>query len=365
MEIAVIILLGLLLAAVLWLVFDRSASSRGPQAEMMQARYETLRAELHSALESNAKLVSDQLNTVTSQLQASAGQMNARVDSASRAVGEVRESLGELSKAAERIFDVGRDISSLQEILRTPKLRGGLGEFFLGDLLSQCLPSTHYALQHTFKTGARVDAVVRLKGGLVPIDSKFPLENFRRMAGADGSERKAARRKFIADCKKHIDDIAAAYILPAEGTLNFALMYVPAENVYYETIIKDSEPGEEPVLAAYAFSRRVIPVSPNSFYAYMQTVLLGLRGMEVSEQALGILSHLDSLKGDFDGLCSELATLGRHINNSRLKFEEVDKKAGRFSDRLGVAFERSLERPPEAVEGEKEPQGAGAGESTD
>ena len=334
MDLAVLILIGLIAVGLLWLIFDRRNSSGAGEARLLQAQYESLRSELQSSLDSNLRLVSDTLSTVSAQMQSTTGQMNTRMDNAARAVGEVRQGLGELNKAAERIFDVGKDISSLQEILRSPKLRGGLGELLLGDLLCQCLPSAHYTLQHPFADGTRVDAVIRLKGGLVPIDAKFPLENFRKMAGADAAEKKAARRRFIADCRRHIDAIADLYIKPSEGTLSFALMYIPAENVYYETIIKDEELGDEKLLSSYAFSKRVIPVSPNSFYAYMQTILLGLRGMEVSDRAVAIISHLDTLRVDFERLSSDIATLGRHINNSRSKFEDVEKSAGRFGDRL-------------------------------
>lgn len=359
MGIAIVILLGLLLAGVLWLLFDRLTATRGNEMRLMEARYEALRSELQSTLNANLGLVTDQLSSVTAQLQASTGQMNTRMDNAARAVGEVRQSLGELSKAAEQIFEVGKDISSLQEILRSPKLRGGLGELFLGDLLGQCLPSTHYSLQYAFGSGARVDAVVKLKGGLVPIDSKFPLENFRKMTEARGDEKKAARRRFLADCRKHIDAIAESYILPSEGTLNFALMYIPAENVYYETIIKDAELGDEKLLSSYAFSRRVIPVSPNSFYAYMQTILLGLRGMEVSDRALKIVAHIEGLKGEFEKLSSDIGTLGRHIRHARGSFEEVEKKAGRFAERLG-----STGTAPDKTPGGGELTGAGVGGET-
>lgn len=335
MEIAIIALLGLLVLCVLWLIFAMSSRGQGKEIQMLQGQYESLRAEVNSALSSNLKLVSDQMASVTMQLQASTGQINTRMDNTTRVVGEVRHHLGELSRATEQIFEVGRDISSLQEILRAPKLRGGLGELFLGDLLSQCLPSTHFDLQHTFKNGARVDAIVRFNGCLVPIDSKFPLENFKKGLDALTEEgRRAARRKFIGDCKKHIDAIASSYILPEEGTLNFALMYIPAENVYYETIIRDEEFGDEKLLGAYAFSKRVIPVSPNSFYAYLQTILLGLRGLEMNEKAKVMLSHIEGLKNDFDRFETDMDTLGKHINNTKAKFDEAQRKSERFKDRL-------------------------------
>lgn len=308
-------------------------------------RYESLRAELHNAVSSNNTLlagqlsaltgqVNDQLSALSLQMHSVTSQIGSRMDSSSRAMGEVSRHLGEMSKAAGQIFEIGRDIAGLNEIFRAPKLRGGIGEFFLADILAQCLPAAHYELQYGFRNGSRCDAVIRLKGGLLPVDSKFPLENFKRsLEPSSDEERRTARRRFMADCRRHIDSIASSYIRPEEGTLNFALMYVPAENVYYETIIKDVD-GAGETLSSYAFSKKVVPVSPNSFYAYMQTVIMGLKGMEIGRKAMHMLSHLDGLKNEFERFVADLDTLGRHINNSRAKYEEVHRKAARFNDRL-------------------------------
>src|SRR5437773_3651306 len=184
-------------------------------------------------------------------VQRSQSAVGERLDNTSRVVGEVQKGLGELREATAKVYEVGRDVASLHDILRAPKLRGGLGEFLLGDLLAQVLPPAHFTLQHAFRSGERVDAVVRLGDGLVPVDAKFPLEDFRRLLeAADDDERARARKAFVAQVRRHIDDIATKYVLPDEGTYDFALMYIPAENVYYETIIRDEEPG----LAAYARS---------------------------------------------------------------------------------------------------------------
>lgn len=358
MEASIAVLLALFSLAFLgigiaiWIALRRGRNNNDLQ--ILLAQQDGLRAELQNSLQSTTKLVTSQLSAITtqvndqlsrvgSQLDASTGQMSARMDSAARAVSDVRQGLGELSKAAERIFDVGRDISSLQEILKAPKLRGGLGELFLGDILSQCIPGSYYELQYSFKTGARVDAIVKLKDGLVPIDAKFPLENFRKTLEGTEEARASAKKRFITDCKRHIDAIASSYILPDEGTLSFALMYIPAENVYYETIIRD-EPGEDNRLLGYAFSKRVIPVSPNSFYAYLQTVLLGMRGMETTKEALALVSQIEGLKGDFERFTSEFETLGRHISNSKTKYDEAARKAERFGDRLS-----SLNAPAETL----------------
>lgn len=279
--------------------------------------------------------INAQMGALTQQFSQTTGQIGQRLDNAARVVGEVRQNLGELSKAAERIFEVGKDISSLQEILRAPKLRGTLGELFLGDLLSQILPPTHFTLQHAFKGGEVVDAVIHLGQGLVPIDSKFPLENFRRMIESQGEEEKKVNRKrFVTDLKRHIDLIAAKYILPDEGTFDFALMYIPAENVYYETIIRDEAMGDEKSLSGYALSRRVIPVSPSSFYAYLQAIVLGLKGLRIEKSAKEIIQHLGRLQGDFSKFREDFEVLGKHLNNIRGRYEEASKRLDRFGEKL-------------------------------
>jgi DNA recombination protein RmuC len=293
--------------------------------------------------------VNQQLTAIGKQVQEATGQMGTRLDNAARVVGEVRQNLGELTKATERVFDVGKDIASLQEILRAPKLRGVLGELFLGDLLAQILPPTHYSLQHKFKSGEAVDAAIHLGQGIVPVDSKFPLENFRRViASATDEERKTAKKKFTIDVKKHIDAIATKYILPDEGTFDFALMYIPAENVYYEIILKDDAFGEEKGLCAYALAQRVIPVSPNSFYAYLQAILLGLKGLRIEKNAQEMIQHLKRLQGDFQRFRDDFEVLGKHLGNTRGKYEDAAKRLDRFGEKL-LSVEESA-APPTSVE---------------
>jgi DNA recombination protein RmuC len=204
-------------------------------------------------------------------------------------------------------------------------------------LLSQILPPQHFSKQYGFRSGEKVDAVVRLGDSLVPVDAKFPLENFKRMLEATGDEERVrAKRQFGADVKKHIDSIAAKYILPDEGTYDFALMYIPAENVYYETIIKDDSP-EERSLSSYALGKHVIPVSPNSFYAYLQAIVLGLRGMKIESRAKEIVGYLSRLQADFTKFRDEFALVGKHLGHSQASFQNADRRLDQFGQRLAAA----------------------------
>ena len=182
-----------------------------------------------------------------------------------------------------------------------------------------------------------MDAAVKLSGGIVPIDSKFPMENFRRIIEGPDEEAAGHRKRFISDVKKHIDAIASSYILPDEGTLNFALMYIPAENVYYEAIIKaETSGGVSDGIAAYAFAKKVVPVSPNTFYAYLQTILLGLKGMDVSRRASEILASIERLTGDFVQIADEFAILGTHMQNARGRYDSMEGRLRQFTERLSA-----------------------------
>ena len=252
-----------------------------------------------------------------------------RIDGTIKVFGELKESLGELTQRARDIHDVGKNISSLQEILRAPKPRGGLGELFLERLLADNLKG-HYDLQYRFRSGEMVDAVVRVGGHLVPIDAKFPLEDFQRMAAAESDEeRESLRKQFTRTIKKHIDNVAK-YILPDENTFGFALMYVPAENIYYETICQSD-------IYADCIQKKVFLVSPNSFYAYLQAIVLGLKGLHVEKTAREILGRLERLQGDFNAFQGDYEVLGGHISKVARKYEEASGKLTRLGDKLQLA----------------------------
>jgi DNA recombination protein RmuC len=330
----------LLAAAALAAYFAWKASRPAPGGDaalgLMQQQLEGLRAQMGQSLDRLTGEMNRRLEDVSHRVADSQKAVGDRLDNAARVVGEVQKSLGTLGQASERIFEVGKDIAGLSEILRAPKMRGGLGEYFLGDLLGQILPAKHFSTQHSFKTGSIVDAVIRLGGKLVPVDSKFPLENFRRVAEAKSDEdRRVLRKKFVTDVKKHIGDIAAKYILPDEDTYDFALMYIPAENIYYEVIVKDESANGENSLTDFALKHRVIPVSPNSFYAYLQAVVLGLRGFEIEENARVIMQNLARLQGDFQRFREDFELVGKHLSNTRGKYEDAEKRLTRLTDKLG------------------------------
>ncbi|MCX5708799.1 MAG: DNA recombination protein RmuC [Candidatus Omnitrophica bacterium] len=242
--------------------------------------------------------------------------------------GSVQESLGKLTVSNQQIMEISKDISSLQELLRAPKLRGQIGEIFLENLLSQVLPTEFYAMQYRFKSSEAVDAVIKLAGKLVPVDAKFSLENFQKItSGGDDAAKASARKKFVQDIKNRIDEIASKYILPQENTYDFALMYIPAENVYYEVIIKEE-------LFPYCVSKKVIPVSPNTFYAYLQIICLGLKGLKIEENAKQILKNLSTLSSEMNKFREDFELLGKHISNTHTKYDDSSRRLDRFSDKL-------------------------------
>jgi len=319
-EIIIIILLAILVVVFLW---DRIRASR-----RWREQSETL-----------SKIVGD------------------KVEGSVGVFGEVRERLGELITRAKNIEDVGKSISSLQEALRAPKFRGGFGELGLERLLADSLPPKHYSLQHRFRNGEIVDAVVRIGTNLVPIDSKFPfpLEDFERMVTAESQEEQVhLRRQFSRTIKKHIDDVSK-YIQPDEGTFDFALMYIPAENIYYETVVSCPQPAKENDIYSYCLQKRVFSVSPNSFYAYLQAIVLGLKGLQVEKSAREILGHLERLQGDFEDFREDYELIGRHISNAAKKHTEAETKLTRLSGRLElIAGETPAGKLPEGSAGTHE-----------
>jgi DNA recombination protein RmuC len=293
--------------------------------------------------------------------------MTANTDAVSKNVAAVQmtfaglqRQVGEMTEQARQLSDMSRAVAALEHVLRAPKMRGNFGEEQLESLLSLVFSKQQYALQYRFPSGQVVDAVLFLPLGHVAIDSKFPLENFRRIAECAGEdERKTARRDFLRDVRRRVDEVASRYIRPAEGTLPFALMYVPAENVYYETIIRnDDEPFQ---LYRFCLDKRVIPVSPNSFYAYLQTIMVGLKGMQVSQRAETIVRDIESLRIELEKFTRAYETVGQHVRNAASKMEEGSKLLNKVELRVESLAGEGVEQQTLFENEEEKRKALGAG----
>jgi DNA recombination protein RmuC len=243
---------------------------------------------------------------------------------------EMKESVGELRERSQRFLAVAADIASLDNLLRAPKARGGVGEIFLENLLSQVLPGGAWDPQVDIG-GKRVDAVVRLGDRMVAIDAKFPVEDFRRLADADEGDKARLRKDLIANLKGKAEDIAGKYIRPDLGTYDFALMYIPAEAVYYEVVAVTN--GD---FFDYATQLRVFPVSPTTTYLYLCTIALGLKGLVVEERAEHILSSLARLEAEWKGFENVFKVLGTHVRNTYSKYDEAVTEFSRVTGRLAA-----------------------------
>ncbi len=274
----------------------------------------TIRTQLEGVKKAQEDLSAGLQNTIDKNLQSQV-----------QTLKDVNIELGKLQGANQRIIELGSDIKSLQQILASPKLRGGLGEWSLENILSAVLPAESFALQYTFRDGKKVDALVKMPDYTVPIDAKFPLENFQKLQKAENeAETKKLRREFLKDVQKHIDKIAESYIKPNEGTLDFAIMYIPAENVYYEAMVKITE--DTISIQDYAMTRKVFPVSPNLLYVYLMTIVMGLHGLQIEKQAAEIRKNLKTLNVSFADFISLWDTLGGHLRNAHSKHDEGQKK---------------------------------------
>ena len=261
-----------------------------------------------------------------------------RLDTASKSVKNLEIEMNKVQNAATRVMDMSKDIASLQQILKAPKLRGGVGEQLLENLLAQIFTKDQYEMEYSFKNGERVDAVIKTPQGLVPIDSKFPIEAFQRLAEETNEDEKKKRQKeFFTHVKKHTDKIAEKYIRPDENTFNFALMYIPAENIYYETIT--SQDGQK-TPANYAATKNIFPVSPNTFYIYLNTIMLGLKGMRVEKYARQIIDQMGQIRVSYNKFQSDFNVIGKHISNAMNAFEKASKKSDKIDSTLA-----NLEQP--------------------
>ena len=241
---------------------------------------------------------------------------------------DLRQSINTFYQELGAIKEIGRKMESLQDFLRSPKLRGNIGEEVLKDLLRQNFSKKHFSLQYKFDDGKIIDAIIKTKQGIIPIDSKFPMGVFNQMVKAEGDEKSSFEKKFVREVKKHIASISKKYILPEFGTLNFALMYVPSEAIYYEIIRNESD------LEEYARDKRVYIVSPNSFYYFLKVIMVGLEGQKIEENAKKVFDSLLTIKKQAQNLEQEIGVVNTHISNAKTAIDRVGNESIKLNNKI-------------------------------
>ena len=319
----------------------------------LHQQFETLRAQMQESLTASRR---ELFGMVTALQHGVEQRLSDNITQHSTLFKDMAEKLGELRVTNERIVAISQDINQLSRILESPKLRGNLGEFELERMLSNVLPTALYRLQAPVGE-ALVDALITLEGGCLCIDSKFPLDNFRRMAepDADLEARQHWRRLFLGDIRRHVTDIAHKYIVPPT-TLDFALMFIPAENVYYEVLLNDD-------VLEFARTKRVVPVSPNTLYAYLQAISIGFRGLKIAQESRRIEQLLLGLRKNFDEFKEHFRLIGRHLDRARGQFIQAESEVSRFDHTIGGIQFGTLHEQLTQPEGGPAPEsGATAGE---
>jgi DNA recombination protein RmuC len=267
--------------------------------------------------------------------------MHRQLSESAKLVADVTQRLAKLDETNRRVIDVADELKTLQNVLSNPKQRGVFGEFYLNSVLENVLPPGQYQMQYKFNDGEIVDAVIFLdKGQILPIDSKFSLENYNRMIEASGKEREMYLQKVKGDLKARIDE-TSKYIRPSENTMDFAFMFIPSESLYYDLLINNvGTGGSSRDLIEYAFrEKHVIITSPTSFMAYLQTVLQGLRSLQIEQQAKDIQVRVGKLGqhiGKFDEymgkLGNALSTTVNHYNAAHKELGKIDKDVIKIAD---------------------------------
>jgi DNA recombination protein RmuC len=354
----------LLTALVIWLVLQNARSEKKGGA--LENQLGELRRDLQTIATSQAQstgqiqtigqTVAQRLESVTSALRdgvtnsaqiASQGQTALAME-----LKNTREQIGLIQKQIGEVQEQSRGLSqatqSLEAVLGGAKTRGLLGEVTLQRMLEDSLPPSQFTMQYRFSSGEAADAVIFLRDAkLMAIDSKFPLEAFRRIA-AEGDE---ARRTFANSVKGHADSIAKKYIVPSEGTLDVALMFVPSENVYCEMLNTLDGRGQQ--IDEYCRSKKVIAVSPNTLYAHLCVIAMGLQGMQIEENAKRLLGNLHGVQKNLETFAEVFEKLGTHLKNAQQSYSEADRRFEKAQNTLGNVL--SGGSPAPGLEGEQIP----------
>jgi DNA recombination protein RmuC len=288
-------------------------------ADTVASRLEAITGALQKGVKDSAEITSQ----ITSQAQTA---MSNELKNTREQINEIQKQLGQVQQAGQQMHETA---TKLENILGGTKTRGNFGETTLERLLEDCLPPSQYSQQYRFRSGEAADAVIHLRDRkLMVIDSKFPLDAFQRIE-VEGDD---ARKEFVNAVKLHADSIAKKYIVPDEDTLELALMFVPSEAVYYELL--RSNDGRGLPVDAYCRGRKIIPVSPNTLYAHLSVISMGLRGMQIEENAKRLSANLAGLRKQMDTSREQFDRLGTHLKNAQQSYLEADKRFDKASSTL-------------------------------
>jgi len=319
--------MGLALVVLIALFMTRRGQDIGTGLALLQQRLDQVETQVKNSLATGNQ------------------EMNARFTDSLKVIGELKKTIGGMESTNQQILEIGQNIASLQDLLRPPKIRGAIGEMSLRNILDELLPRQYFAEQYHFRNGVIADTVIKLGDRIIAIDAKFPLESFERyLACVEDKEKTANLKDFCRSVKSKIDDIATKYIQEDESTMDFAMMFIPSENVYYQTILKGEIEVEGKSIAEYGLSKRVVIVSPNSIYAYLRVIHIGLRGMQIENNARKIMDDYSRLNGELEKFERQFATLGTHLKNAQASYEGANRQLDIVTIKLKQAGQYNQEQ---------------------
>lgn len=348
----VVVVLGFIFVTV-FLVSKINLLQKQPGAELIKQDLTELNRSLGLLKDNLQSTVSDRLDKNQSMMMNS---MQKQSTETNRIIAEITKNLTELKDTNKRVVDVADELKVLQNVLTNPKQRGGVGEYYLETVLGNVLPPHVYEMQYKFKDGEIVDAIIKLdKGRIIPIDSKFSLENYNRLIESkDKTERDSLAKTFKSDLKNRIDE-TSKYIRPGENTLDYAFMFIPSEAIYYDLLVNNvgSTGTNTRDLVEYAFiDKRVIIVSPTTFLAYLQTVLQGLKSLQIEERAKDIQKrvadlgkHIAAHETYMQKLGGTLSTTVNHFNAAHKSLARMDKDVVKIADTTASVEPMAIDRP--------------------
>lgn len=314
----IIILIGLIIA--LLMKRTRADHSENLQA-LLKEQFLDFQTRIHNELNSTRQEVSLSKDIIARQ-----------TIKTLETIKDMGETINKITQQQEEAQKFGQ---SLRDLLQAPKLRGNYGETILEEMLERVLPKDIWEAQYLLDDQKQVDAVVKMKGVLIPIDAKFPRDNYRRyLESSSASEKHGFWKAYEADVKKQVKDISSKYIKPEKGTADFALMFIPSEAIYYETIAEKNHLGNPSGIYEFCQAHKVIPVSPNTFYAFLQVIIIGIRNLEIMRSAKKLQEGLSSIQKSFDYFYRHYQNMGDQLEKAVKSFRQGNDHINRYKIRL-------------------------------